>query len=129
MSAMTDVFENTLLNHIFGNEASPFSAPSVWVALFSVSPTDTSCGTEITDGNYARIRAVNWDTAVAGATENSSAITFASALAAYNVVATGIWGASTSGSLFLYGKLSTSKALGVSDVLEFAASALDVTFD
>ena len=129
MSAMSDVLENTLLKHIFGNEASSFTAPSVWVSLHSVSPTDTTCGTEITDANYARLRVVNWDTPTLGATENSSAITFASAAASYNVVATGIFNAATAGCLLLYGLLSASKALGVSDIFEFAASALDVTFD
>ena len=130
MSAMTDVFENALLKHVFGNSASPYTAtPSPYVGLFSASPTDTDAGTEITDGNYARIRVVNWDTPTLGATENSSAITFASALAAYNVVAAGIFDSLTTGCLLLYGRLSTSKALGAADVLEFAASALDVTFD
>lgn len=130
MSAMTDVFENALLKHIFGNSASPYTATaSVWVGLFSASPTDTAAGTEITDANYARLRTVNWDTPTLGHTQNSSAITFASAAAAYNVVAAGIFDSATTGSLLLYGLLTASKALGISDVFEFAASALDVTFD
>jgi len=129
MSAMTDVFENALLKHVFGNEGSPLTAPSVWVGLFSASPTDTDAGTEITDGNYARIRATNWDTPTLGATENTDNITFASALAAYNVVAVGVFNALTTGCLLLYGKLSTSKALGIGDAIQFNASSLDVTFD
>ena len=129
MSAMTDALENALINHIFGNGASAYTAPSPWVGLFSVTPTDSSSGTEVSGGGYVRLRVTNWDAAASGATENSSAITFAQASASYNVCGVAILDASTAGSLLLFGPLSTSKLVGVNDNFEFAASALDVSLD
>lgn len=126
MSAMTDPFENALINHVFST--STYTSPSTWIALFSTSPTDSSSGTEVSGGAYVRVRVVNWDAAASGATENSSAVTFPQATASYNVVAVAIMDASTSGSMLLYGALSTSRAVANNDTFEIAASSLDVSF-
>src|ERR1700757_936711 len=33
----------------------PFSIPNLWLALYTVAPTDTSAGTEVTGGAYYRL--------------------------------------------------------------------------
>ena len=51
--AFTDYLENKLLAHTFSNTA--YTSPStVYVALYTVAPTDSSVGTEVTGGGYAR---------------------------------------------------------------------------
>ena len=106
--------------------------PSLYCALFSTSPTDSSSGVEISGGGYTRIWTASWDTAASGATENSSAITFPQATASYNVVAVALMDGSTVGcatNMLWYGRLSTSRAVAQNDTFEFAASAVDVTLD
>jgi len=131
MSALTDFLETEVLDHLFGKGA--YNSPSLYVALFSASPTDSSSGTEIVTGaSYARVWSASWDTAAAGATENSSAITFPQATASYNVVAVALMDGSTVGcatNMLWYGRLSTSRAVAANDTFEFAASAIDVTLD
>ena len=47
--AFTDYLENKLLAHTFSNTA--YTSPStVYVALYTVAPTDSSAGTEVTGG-------------------------------------------------------------------------------
>ena len=129
MSAMTDCFANALVGHVL--QLTSYTAPSPWCGLFSTSPVDHStCGTEVSGGNYTRMRVVNWDTASAGATENSSAVTFPQATASYGVTAVGIFdGSAATASLLLYGALSASRSVAINDTFEIAASSLDITFD
>ena len=51
--AFTDYLENKLLAHTFSNTA--YTSPgTVYVALYTVAPTDSSVGTEVTGGGYVR---------------------------------------------------------------------------
>jgi hypothetical protein len=130
MSAIADFAENKILDHLF-NVAS-YTAPSIYGGLFSTSPTDASSGLEVSGGGYLRQRVVNWDAAAAGATENSSAITYPQATASYNVVAVALMDGSTVGcatNMLWFGALSTSRLVQNNDTFEFAASAIDVTLN
>ena len=128
MSSMTDSFANALLDHVL--RLTSYTAPSPWAGLFSTSPVDHStCGTEVSGGGYVRLRVTTWDAPATGATENSSVLTWPQASASYNVTALGIFDASTTGCLLLYGGLTASKAVAQNDTFEVAASSLDITFD
>ena len=51
--AFSDYLEDKVLEHVFGGNA--FTAPStLYVALFTVAPSDTGGGTEVSGGAYAR---------------------------------------------------------------------------
>jgi len=128
MSALSDFLENEVLDHLFGTGT--YSSPCVYVGLDSGSPTDTGPGSEVSGGGYLRQRAVNWDVAAAGATENSSAITFPQATASYNVKAVILMDGSTvacTTNMLWYGFLTTSRLVNENDTFEIAASSLDVT--
>jgi len=130
MSAISNFLELEILDHVFNVGA--YTAPSIYCALFSTTPTESAFGTEVSDANYARQRVVTWDTAVTGATENSSLIQWASAAASFGVCGIALMDGSTAActtNMLWYGPLSASKAVGVGDVFEIAASALDVTLD
>ncbi len=91
--AFTDFAENRLIDSLFRGQAS--GAPSTWyVALYTVCPTDSTTGTEVTNANaYARVSAganalSNWastqgntsaSSGTGGTTSNLAAIPFATA--------------------------------------------------
>jgi hypothetical protein len=53
MSNLSDYLENKLIDHLF--RAQTFSAPaSLYVALFTATPTDSTAGTECAGTGYSR---------------------------------------------------------------------------
>ena len=53
MSGFSDYLEDKVLDHVFGGNA--FTAPTtLYVALYTVAPSDTGGGTEVSGGAYAR---------------------------------------------------------------------------
>ena len=85
MSALTNTMENRMIDHLLrgqslvvGSSTSTWSAaPDISVALYTVAPTDSTAGTEVTGGSYARVTVAsslaNWSgTQGAGTTAASS---------------------------------------------------------
>ena len=128
MAGFSDYLEDKVLEHVFGGNA--YSAPStLYVALYTVAPTDTGGGTEVSGGSYARqtgafsVSGTNPTTA-----SNTAAIEYPTATADYGtVVAVGILDASSSGNLLAYANLTTSKVVSSGDVFRFNTGDLDIT--
>ena len=127
--SFSDYLENKILDHVFKN--SSFTQPvNLYVALFTVAPTDTGGGTEVSGGGYARINHNGWNVAAAGATANTTEVLFAQATANWGTVThVGIFDASTAGNLIAWGALMTSKAINNGDQARFAAGDIDITLD
>ena len=130
----SDYLEDALGDHVF-NKVS-LTTPNTWVALYTVAPTDTGGGTEVTQGGaYARIKvnpngssAPTWNLASAGVVDNNGAITWTTASDNWGTVAAlGVLDASTAGNLLVYGNLTASKSVSTGDVFTIPAGALDVT--
>ena len=128
MAGFSDYLEDKVLEHVFGGNA--YTAPTtLYVALYTVAPTDTGGGTEVTGGAYARqtatfnVSGTNPTTAT-----NAAAIEYPTATANYGtVVAVGILDALSSGNLLAYANLDTSKSVTTGDVFRFDAGDLDIT--
>ena len=127
MAGFSDYLEDKVLDHVFGGVA--YTQPTKHVALYTVAPTDTGGGTEVTGGSYARqtgaftVSGTNPTTA-----SNSAAIEYPTATANYGtVVAVGIFDALSSGNLLAYANLTTSKVVSTGDVFRFNAGDLDIT--
>ena len=128
MAAFSDYLENKVLLHVFGGTA--FTAPStLHVALYTVAPSDTGGGTEVSGGAYARqtgtftVSGTNPTTA-----SNTAAIEYPTATADYGtVVAVGVLDASSGGNLLAYSTLDSSKVVSSGDVFRFNAGDLDIT--
>ena len=128
MAGFSDYLENKVLDHVFGGTA--YTAPTtLYVALYTVAPTDTGGGTEVSGGAYARqtaaftVSGTNPTTA-----SNSAAIEYPTATADYGtVVAVGIFDASSGGNLLAYANLDTSKVVSTGDVFRFNTGDLDIT--
>jgi len=130
---MSDYLENKLLDRLLRNTA--WTSPtSVYVALYTTSPTDAGGGTEVASGNgYSRQTMTGgWTVSSGGSSTrayNTSAVTFSpcSTSSWGTVVAVGILDAASSGNLLFYGPLSANRTVEVGDVFSFPANSLGVT--
>tara|TARA_R100000773_G_C4212002_1_gene111355 strand:+ start:1190 stop:1579 length:390 start_codon:yes stop_codon:yes gene_type:complete len=127
MSGFTDYLEDALLKHVFTNTA--YTSPStVYAALFTVAPSDTGGGTEVSGGAYARQSMAFSVSGTGTLATNSAAVEYPTATADYGtVVAVGIFDASTSGNLLAYANLTASKTVSSGDVFRFNAGDVDIT--
>lgn len=123
--SLSNYAENKVLDHLMGTTT--FTKPTTYVALYTTAPTDSTSGTEVTGGSYARI-AGSWDAASGGATANSGNLDF-TGMPACTVVAVGVLDNSSGGNLLVYGTLTSNKTLDAGDTLRIATGDLDITID
>lgn len=128
MAGFSDYLEDKVLDHVFGGTS--YTAPgTLYVALYTVAPSDTGGGTEVSGGAYVRKTATfNVSGTSPTTATNAAAIEYPTATANYGtVVAVGILDASSSGNLLAYANLDTSKVVSSGDVFRFDAGDLDIT--
>ena len=127
MSSFSDYLENELLDHVFSNAA--YTSPTtVYLALYTVAPTDAGGGTQVTGAGYAR-QAVAFTAAAGGAISNTAAEAFTAAGGNYgSVVAVGLFDALTAGNLLAWDAI-TSATVNDGDTLNFAIGEIDITLD
>jgi len=127
MAGFSDYLEDKVLDHVFGGVA--YTAPTKHVALYTVAPTDTGGGTEVTGGSYARQTSTFTVSGTDPTTAtNAAAIEYPTATGDYGtVVAVGILDALSGGNLLAYADLTTSKTVSTGDVFRFDAGDLDIT--
>jgi hypothetical protein len=133
LGGKSDFLELELLDHVLGNAA--YTAPAtVHLGLFTVTPSDTGGGTEVTGGSYARKavtnNATNFPAAAAGSKSNGVAQSFVTATASWGtIVAFGVFDAATAGNLLWWGAISPTKVVDNGDTASFAIGALTFTED
>ncbi len=127
MAGFSDYLEDKVLDHVFGGVA--YTQPTKHVALYTVAPTDTGGGTEVTGGAYARQTSTfNVSGTSPTTATNAAAVEYPTATADYGtVVAVGIFDALSSGNLLAYANLTASKVVSTGDVFRFNAGDLDIT--
>lgn len=131
MGSKADYLENKVLDHVLRNTL--YTQPAVvYSALFTVIPSDSSAGTEVTNATsgYTRV-ATTFCTAgvtVIGQSVNIGAVTFVTAAAAYTVVGWAIMDAITGGNI-LYWATVTTLALAINDQATFAAGGIVIQED
>lgn len=133
--SMSDNFEKKVLDYIFRSSSMGLDASNVWIGLHTVSPTDSTTGTEVTGGSYARVAVLRNGTgftAAAGATAttaNVATITFPVATAGWGtVVAFSINDAAAAGNQMYWGSL-TPVAVASADTVIFNPATLSITQD
>lgn len=142
--ALTDYAENKIVDAVL--RAQPIGAPATWyVALYTVCPTDSTAGTEVTGGNYARVAVTaglaQWagtqsagsttaSSGTGGTTSNNAVIAFPTPSATWNtVVCWGVTDAATAGNLWIYSALTGSKTINSGDSVSFGAGAATFQID
>jgi len=128
MAEFTNYLENKLLDHVLNN-ASFTSPTTVYVGLFTAAPTDTTAGTEVSGGSYAR-QVLSVSTASEGVVTSDADVNFPQATGNWGtIVALGIHDALSSGNLLMYTDLTTSKTIENGDILKVSSGSLTVTLD
>lgn len=126
--SFSDYSEDLVLDWLLTNAAA--TRPTAWyVSLYTVAPTDSGGGTEVSGNNYART-AVTFTVSGTSPTlaTNSAAVEFPTASGSWGtIVAMGVMDASTSGNLLAWADLTASKTIGTGDVLRFNTGEIDVT--
>lgn len=128
-----DYLEDALLDHVLGG--GDFTRPAtVYIALYTVAPTDAGGGTECTGGSYERKSVTNnptqWPAASGGAKANGEDIEFIEATASWgDVLAFAILDAASDGNFLYWGDLSVTKTIDSGDTARFKAGEIDITED
>ena len=128
VNIMSDYLEGKIIDYVL--RSGTFASPaSVYLALFTATPSDAGGGTEVSGGSYARKQLTGaFDAAASRTTSNTSVITFPTATAVWGLVTSvGIFDASTGGNLLFYGSFSSNLQVDTGDTLSIAAGALDIS--
>lgn len=143
--ALTDYAENKIVDALLRGQA--LGAPTTgYVALFTTCPTDSTVGTEVSGGSYARVAITsslaNWagtqsagsttaSSGSSGTTSNNVAITFQAPTANWGTVTCwGIFDAASGGNLWIYSTLTTNKTINNGDAApSFSAGAATFQID
>lgn len=129
----TDYLEAKMLNWMFGG--TPYSPPSVmYIGLFSILPTDSDPGTELSGGGYARVPVnndpVNWPAAEdATIKQNGVVFTFPAATSDWGGVAgIGIFDAATAGNLLYWSNIVPISVV-TSDIVRILVGGITISAD
>lgn len=142
--ALHDYAENKIVDAALRGQA--IGAPATgYIALYTVCPTDSTAGTEVTGGSYARVAITaslaNWSgTQSAGSTtassgtggtvSNNGTISFPTPTASWStVVCWAYTDAPTAGNIWFYSSLTTSKTINSGDSVSFGAGAATFQID
>lgn len=145
-TSFTDYYENLHVDCMFrGDACSPTTPASYYVALNTAACSDSSTGTEVTGGSYARVAVsraeASWkgthgsatgaSSGTNGTISNAAAITFPAPTANWGTITHfAIYDASTSGNMVLCQALTTSKTVNNGDAAPaFAIDALTIQID
>ncbi len=120
--------KNVALDYLLGGGA----YATLWVALYTVTPTSAGGGTEVTGGSYARLsvtnNATNFPAASGGSKSNGTIFTFPTATADWGtVVAAGLHNHATLDQLVYFGTLAANRSIPNGTIAEFAIGALVFT--
>ena len=144
-TSMTDYLENKIIDWLFRGQS--FTPPAtIYVGLLTTTCTDSSGGTEVSGGSYARTGVAGSlanfagtqsagstvaSSGTGGTTSNNGAVTFPAPTANWgSIVAFGLYDASSAGNLLVCAALTISKTVNNGDAApSFAAGALTFQVD
>lgn len=119
--SMSDYLENKVLDGTVGNTT--YTAPStIYMALYSVAPSDSSSGTELTGNGYSRQSVAFATGASGGQIQNTADVTFTASGNAWTVAGAALLDASSSGNILYWSTQNKSVAPG--DSLVYATGKI-----
>lgn len=142
--SLTDYAENKIVDALMRGQS--LGAPATWyVGLLTSACSDSSAGTEVTGGSYARVAVTagltQWagtqsagstsaSSGTGGQTSNNAAITFAAPTANWgSITHFGLYDSPSGGNQWVCQSLTTAKTVNNGDAApSFSAGALTVTF-
>ena len=142
--ALADYAENKIVDSLLRGQA--IGAPVTgYIALYTVCPTDSTAGTEVTGGSYARVAITagltQWagtqsagstvaSSGTGGTTSNNAVLAFPTPTASWNtVVCWAYTDAATAGNIWFYSALTVSKTINIGDAVSFSAGSATFQID
>lgn len=123
--ALTNTAENLAMDWVNGVGTPTRPTTPLKVALVTANGSDSSAGTEVTGGSYAR-KNLTVAAAVNGATSNSADLTW-TGMPAATVVGVEVWDNAGAPVRLWYGALTTPRTVASGDELKIAAGALTLS--
>lgn len=121
---LTDTVENELLDALVDNAAFSVTGP-IKLALVTANGTDSTAGTEVVGGSYAR-QTIAFAAASGGQVTSTGTVSFGN-MPTTTVVGIELYDSNGTPKRLAYGPLAASKSLTAGDTLEFAASSVTLT--
>jgi len=125
--SFTNFLENAVLGHVFGG--TPYTPPSLYVGLFTATPSEAGGGTEVAGNSYVRMPAaftVSGNQAVNTATVEWPTAS-GSGWGALTQMA--VFDALTGGNMLAWGDLTNPRTVLAGDIARFTAGQLTITLD
>ena len=130
MASLSYYWQNTIIDYLLRGQT--YTPPTtLYIALFTVAPTQAGGGTEVSGGSYARASyaasLTDWagtqgagttaaSTGTSGSTSNNVAITFPTPTASWgSIVSAALMDAATGGDFLLVGSLVSPKTVNDGD--------------
>jgi len=136
MGSFSDVYEVDVLKATTAQTTTILTTTAlteVYLALYTTNPTDSTNGTEVSGGSYARVATkTKWATPSAGSVATNAVLTFPTATADWGTVtgfALRTESSGTAGSMLCWGALTASKVVSNGDTASVASGALTITLD
>jgi hypothetical protein len=110
--------------------ATAFTPPTtVYVALFTATPTSAGGGTEVSGGAYARQSAAfTTSSGTTDATSNSANVTFPVATANWGTITSfALFDAATGGNMLYFGNLTANVTINTGGQFQFASGGISVS--
>jgi hypothetical protein len=123
---LSDYLENKVLDHILGTTSYTMPA-DVYLALYTTTPTDSTSGTEVAGGSYAR-KVITFGASSSGAATNNTNVDF-TLMPTCTVTGIAILDALTSGNVLVYGGLTSSKSVLSGDTLRISSGDLSISIN
>ncbi len=137
MGSMSNAYEGKMLDAILGSAHSADFPATVFLALFTTAPTDSTFGVEVAGGSYTRQAITNndanWADAVASVKSNVNAVTFPTATGAWGTVAA--WAlmdhitTAAAANIICYGAVGTPTPVSSGETATFPAGSITLTGD
>lgn len=129
MGSKSNYLEDKILEHVLRNVA--YSSPAtVYLALYTVNPTDSTAGTEVSGGSYARQAITFGAPSPVGTIKNSAQVTFPVATADWgDVTGFAIMDNVAGGNMLYWSAFAATKTILSGDQLKVAANAIVITED
>lgn len=127
MANLTDTAENRALDWLMGSSTTAPTLP-LKLALTTTVPTDSTAGTEVAGGSYAR-QNITVGAAAGGAVANTADIVFTNmpAVGGSGVVGFEIWDSAGTPVRWWHGAPSVARTVTAGDDYKVAAGDLDLT--